>query len=85
MQTSVEDAVFGSEVGAPGVIALLQAQDIERVGPELGQAEIRPRIRDRSIDGLQIGQGQMQFPAELADVGDPQGGRRAANHLDLGR
>ena len=58
------------DIGAPGAVALLQTQRLNRAVAGVGEAERRACLaqpimhRDREFDG------NVQFPAEFTDIGD---------------
>ena len=81
LQPGVERGVLGAEVRAPGMVGLLHPHRIERVGAEIGHAEIRAALLDLGIKPREIVRRQVQFPAEFAHVGHAH--RRAGNAGDL--
>ncbi len=63
---------------APGAIALLEPQQLDRAIAGVGDAVRRACRHERLVDGGRELDGDVQLPAELADIGDAQGEHRRA-------
>ena len=67
----------------PAAVRLLHAQAVDRVEAKVGDAEGLAGLPKRIVQSLHIPHQRVQFPAEFADVVDPQRPHRQPGHLDL--
>ena len=64
--------VVGPDIGAPGAVALLQAQRLDGAIAGVGDAVSLPVAHQRIIDARRELGRDMQLQAELADIGDAE-------------
>ena len=62
--------MVGPDIGAPGAVALFQAQPLDRAVAGIGDAVFLARRHQRVVDAQGKLDGNVQLPAELADIGD---------------
>ena len=66
-----EGGVLGSQVGLPTAIALLEAQAVHGIEPEVDERELAPRRHQQLMHRGEVLVRHVQLPAELAHVVDP--------------
>ena len=77
-----ERRVVWPDIGAPGAVALLQAQRLDGAIACIGDAVLLACRHQRVINGQRKLDRDMQFPAELADIGDAERKHRRAGDGD---
>ena len=83
LDPGVIQGVFRAEIRAPSMIALFNPHDVQRIGPEIGEAELRAVCKQRLVERRQVVAGEMQFPAKLADIGHAHRGDGLSGDGDL--
>ena len=82
-EAGLERRVIGADVGAPGAVALLEPQRLDGAIAGVGDAERLAGVHQRIVDGERVLDGDVQLPAELADVGHAQRPHRRAGDVEL--
>src|SRR5690606_6657253 len=78
-----EGRVVGRDVGAPGAVALFQPQRFQRTIADRPYVE-RPACLHQRVEDLAGGlYGNVQLPAQLADIGDAQRADRVTGYVDF--
>ena len=72
-QARLEWGVVAADVVAPGAVALLHPERVHRVVAGVAETEIRAGVDNFLVDGGRELRGDVELPAQLADVGDPRG------------
>ena len=79
----IDHGDFVGQFRTPAPVPLLQAQAVDRVQPEIGQAEGRARLLQGIVQLHQVFHRRVQFPAQFAHVVHPERPHGPARNADL--
>ena len=74
-----------TDIRAPGPIPFLKSQSFNRAVPGIAQTVLGASVLQCVIDRQGIFGGQVEFPAKLSNISEPQSQNRAPGDADLQR
>ena len=83
LHVRIDHGDFIGQFRAPAPVPLLQAQAVDRIQPEIGQAEGRACLLQGIVQLLQVFHRRVQFPAQFAHVVHPERPHGPARNADL--